>query len=74
MTALTSQQERVLQCIEQSIAQKGYPPTLREIAAHFGWTSTNAVACHLRRIAGKGYLEMDRGRARGMRPLRPKEG
>lgn len=74
MKPLTSQQERVLACIEQTIAKKGYPPTIREIQKHLGFASTNTVACHLRRMETKGYIERDRATARGMRPTRPKEG
>lgn len=35
---------------------KGYPPAQREVCAHFGWTSTNSVACHLRACIRKGLL------------------
>jgi 2-polyprenyl-6-methoxyphenol hydroxylase-like FAD-dependent oxidoreductase len=59
--ALTPRQVQVLQCVEQSIEARGYPPTLREIGERLGMTSTNAVNDHLQRTA----IE-----ARGMRVLR----
>lgn len=36
--------------------EHGYPPTLREACVHFGWTSTNAVTCHVALCANKGLL------------------
>ena len=43
MQKLTQRQEMVLQYIESSIAQRGYPPTLREIGNFMGIHSTNGV-------------------------------
>lgn len=37
----------VLRFVAQSIEELGYPPTVREIADHFGWSSTHAATCHL---------------------------
>ena len=45
-----------LDAIRQSIIDRGYPPTLREIGAHMGIKSTNGVNDHLRALERKGYL------------------
>jgi repressor LexA len=68
--ALTPRQVQVLQCVEQSIEARGYPPTLREIGERLGMTSTNAVNDHLRALVRKGYLQRTAIEARGMRVLR----
>ena len=34
------------------------PPTVREIAAALGASSTNTVTCHLRALARKGLIEL----------------
>jgi len=70
MKELTSTQEKVLQCIERSIAQRGYPPTRRELCTELRVSSTNGVADHIKALERKGYLECDQGKARGMRPVR----
>ena len=40
---LTRRQKEVLDFIVLSVDRKGFPPTLREIAAHFGLASVNAA-------------------------------
>lgn len=64
---LTSRQGEVLMYIRIFIADHGYAPTLREIGAFFGWTSTNATSDHLRSLIRKGYLTRARGKSRAMR-------
>ncbi len=43
------------------------PPTLDEICAHFGFSSTNAASEHLRLIQQKGYLKREFGKPRAIR-------
>lgn len=57
MKGLTIRQQAVLQFIKDFIAQKKYPPTLREIAAHFK-ISAKASYDHLKALAKKNYLKM----------------
>jgi len=68
MQGLTSRQEQVLQFIRQSIQDRGYPPTLREIGAHMGIRSTNGVNDHLRALERKGYLTREDMKSRALRP------
>ena len=66
MQGLTQRQQMVLDFIRQSIADRGYPPTLREIGAHMGIRSTNGTNDHLRALERKGYIQRDTLRARGV--------
>jgi repressor LexA len=58
----------VLRFIRQSIHDRGYPPTLREIGAHMGIKSTNGVNDHLRALERKGYLTREDMKSRALRP------
>lgn len=68
MQGLTARQEQVLRFIRQSIHDRGYPPTLREIGAHMGIKSTNGVNDHLRALERKGYLTREDMKSRALRP------
>jgi len=68
---LTPRQRAVLECIKDSIARDGRPPTLREIGAEVGISSTNGVNDHLKALESKGYLARESGRSRGLRILEP---
>ncbi len=69
MQGLTDRQHQVLQYIRDSITERGYPPTLREIGAHMGIRSTNGVNDHLRALERKGYLTREDMKSRALRPL-----
>ncbi len=69
MQGLTERQQQVLHYIRQSINERGYPPTLREIGAHMGIRSTNGVNDHLRALERKGYLTREDMKSRALRPL-----
>lgn len=69
MAPLSARQEAVLAFIRLSAAQKGYPPTVREIADQFGIRSPNGVACHLTALIAKGRIAKDVNVARGLRVL-----
>jgi repressor LexA len=68
MQGLTDRQQQVLHYIRQSITERGYPPTLREIGAHMGIRSTNGVNDHLRALERKGYLTREDMKSRALRP------
>jgi repressor LexA len=65
---LTERQEMVLQYIQSSITERGYPPTLREIGNFMGIRSTNGVNDHLRALERKGYLTREDMKSRALRP------
>ena len=68
MQGLTARQEQVLRFITDSIKDRGYPPTLREIGAHMGIRSTNGVNDHLRALERKGYLTREDMKSRALKP------
>jgi repressor LexA len=69
MQGLTERQQMVLDYIRQSIVDRGYPPTLREIGARMGIRSTNGVNDHLRALERKGYLTREDMKSRALRPI-----
>ena len=68
MQGLTQRQQMVLDYIRQSISDRGYPPTLREIGSRMGIRSTNGVNDHLRALERKGYLTREDMKSRALRP------
>src|SRR3954470_24874469 len=66
---LTDRQREILDFITQSIRERGYPPTLREIGLHFGIRSTNGVNDHLRALEKKGHLMREDLKSRALRPV-----
>jgi repressor LexA len=66
---LTDRQREILDFITQSIDERGYPPTLREIGLHFGIRSTNGVNDHLRALEKKGHLQREDLKSRALRPM-----
>jgi repressor LexA len=64
----------VLQYIQSSITERGYPPTLREIGNFMGIRSTNGVNDHLRALERKGYLTREDMKSRALRPTNIDDG
>ncbi len=60
-TPLTERQKQVLEAIERSVDERGYPPSLRELAAALGLEGTRAVEKHVEALRRKGYLKKGRG-------------
>lgn len=59
MQPLTDRQQQVLSFITSFLADKGYPPSQREIARHLGVSSNLGVMKHLDALEKKGYLRRD---------------
>jgi len=71
MTGLTKQQKRLLDFIVAHQERTGIVPTLREIAAHFGFKSKTGAANHLILLRQKGVLASEPGKARSLRVVSP---
>ena len=69
MKALTERQIQVLEFIKQTTEEQGMPPTVAEIAAGLGLSSTNGVRGHLQALARKGAIELIPNSSRGIRVL-----
>ena len=70
-SGLTPRQQRVLNVIHDSIAQRGYPPSMREIGEKVGLTSSSSVAHQLRMLEEKGFLKRDPTRPRALEVFLP---
>jgi len=70
-TGLTPRQQRILATLKDSIEQRGYPPSMREIGAAVGLTSTSSVAHQLRVLEEKGFLRRDPHRPRALEVFLP---
>lgn len=70
---LSQKQEVVLKVVSRCISEKGFPPTLREIAAELD-LSVATVQWHLKKLEEKGYLDRERGSARSMIPSQKTKG
>jgi repressor LexA len=64
---LTPRQTEILELIRHWVRNEGRPPTRADICAAFGFSSPNAAESHLKALARKGVIEMEEGRARGIR-------
>jgi repressor LexA len=65
-TALTARQQAILDVIRDSVEQRGYPPSIREICEAAGLASTSSVAHQLTVLERKGYLRRDPNRPRAV--------
>ncbi|MGJ9422675.1 transcriptional repressor LexA [Aeromicrobium sp. CF3.5] len=70
-TGLTARQQRVLMFLRTEIERRGYPPSMREIGAAVGLTSTSSVAHQLRTLEGLGYVKRDPHRPRALEIFLP---
>lgn len=56
---LTARQRGILDMIETSMRERGYPPSVREIGEAVGLTSPSTVHSHLASLERMGYLKRD---------------
>src|SRR5437660_10324568 len=66
---LSSRQERMLQFIAEFRGRHGYPPTVREIGAAAGISSTSVVDYNLNVLEKGGHIRRDREISRGIELL-----
>lgn len=59
MKELSSRQQAILDYIKQEVNEKGYPPSIREIASAVGLASSGTVHGHLDRLEKKGLIRRD---------------
>ena len=58
--------DRILEFIRDQTEERGYPPTVREIAEAVGLASTSAVHHHLMKLEREGKLQKDATRSRAL--------
>lgn len=59
--------QRILDCIAHTVVERGYPPSVREIADAVGLASTSAVHHHLIALERDGLLERGSHSSRALR-------
>ncbi len=62
----TDKQAEMLSFIESHIRVYGAAPSVRQIGAEFGITTTNGVAWHLQALQRKGWLTVDPNKNRSL--------
>jgi len=65
---LTTRQREVLEFVRHFMAKAGYPPTVREIGAHFGFVP-RSIFDHLKTLERKGYLRRTASKSRSLQIL-----
>jgi repressor LexA len=71
---LTSTQKKVLKFLGDFLQGKGFPPTLREIASHFGLKGPKGPQKTLHILERKGYIRKTPGGSRAIEILKPQIG
>jgi repressor LexA len=66
MRDLTPRQRQILEFVDAEVRRRGYPPSVREIGAAVGLTSTSTVHAHLSALVAKGYLVRDPTKPRAL--------
>lgn len=65
-TSLSPKQLAILEVIQQSVAARGYPPSMREIGDAVGLASLSSVTHQLKQLELSGYLRRDPKRPRAL--------
>ena len=66
---LSERQQRILAFLEQFMAEKDYPPSIRDIQQACEVSSTSVVDYNLKRLEERGYIRRDREVSRGIELL-----
>lgn len=69
MQKLSKRQLDILDYIKDEVRQKGYPPSVREIAEAVGLASSSTVHGHLARLESKGLIRRDPTKPRAIEIL-----
>ncbi len=62
----SSRQLQILEYIERSVRDRGFPPSVREIGEAVGLTSPSTVHTHLKALQRMGYLKRDPSKPRAI--------
>lgn len=70
-TDLTPRERTVLDLVRAQLEAKGYPPSVRDVAAAAGLASPSSAAYVLNALEVKGWIRRDPGVPRSLRILDP---
>jgi len=65
-SSLTRRQQQILEVIERTVRERGYPPSVREIGEAVGLASPSTVHSHLHSLQQMGYLRRDPSKPRAI--------
>ena len=71
MQPLSKMQQKIYDYIVESVRDRGYPPSVREIGQAVELRSPSTVHFHLKKLAEAGYIEKDAGKGRAITLTRP---
>lgn len=66
MNDVTPRQRRILEFIRETVHDRGYPPTVREIGEAVGLTSSSSVHAQLENLRKRGLLRKDPAKPRAI--------
>ncbi len=69
-TTLTARQREILDLIRTTVAQRGYPPSVREIGDEVGLSSPSTVHSHLTTLANEGFIRRDPSKPRAIEVIK----
>jgi repressor LexA len=72
MDEITPRQQRIVEFIRQTVDDRGYPPTVREIGDAVGLTSSSSVHAQLANLQRKGLLRKDAAKPRAIEVAGPR--
>ena len=68
-TELTTRQQQILDFILETVQERGYPPSVREIGEAVGLSSPSTVHSHLSALVRGGYVRRDPSKPRAIEVL-----
>lgn len=71
LEGLTARQRKILEFIGATTADRGYPPSVREIGDAVGLSSSSSVSHQLGQLVAKGFINRDATRARALDVRQP---
>ena len=63
----TERQQRILEVIRAFTAERGYPPSVREIGERVGLSSSSTIHAHLKALEKRGLIQRDPTKPRALR-------
>ncbi len=70
-STLTARQREILELISATVADRGYPPSVREIGEAVGLSSPSTVHSHLSSLAAGGFIRRDPSKPRAIEVIAP---
>lgn len=67
MEQTTERQRRILEVIHEFTAERGYPPSVREIGERVGLSSSSTIHAHLKTLEKHGLISRDPTKPRALR-------